>query len=83
MSGHFEVSKFKGTYVSVFDSHWFAEKIIATAGKEFMCAVIAKTIGLFLPRGLVPCMDAVRQFFHTAMKWRCIEKKILRSLNIL
>ena len=40
MSGTFEVAKFHGMDVAIFDSHWFANKIIKTNGKSCMCSEI-------------------------------------------
>ena len=35
--GYFEVSSFHGVPVALFDSHWFAHKIMKSRGKHCMC----------------------------------------------
>lgn len=40
MSGKFEVAKFHGIDVAIFDSHWFANRIIETEGTRYMCCQI-------------------------------------------
>ena len=38
--GYFEVSSFRGIPVALFDSHWFANRILETRGTRWMCAQI-------------------------------------------
>lgn len=38
--GKFEIAKFHGMNVAIFDSHWFANRIIETEGANYMCPEI-------------------------------------------
>lgn len=35
--GKFEIAKFHGMNVAIFDSHWFANRIIEKEGADYMC----------------------------------------------
>lgn len=49
--GKFEIAKFHGMTVAIFDSHWFANRIIESDGTEYMCRAIERTACNKLPNG--------------------------------
>lgn len=55
--GKFEITKFHGMDVAIFDSHWFANKILETGGRKFMCGVVHTNIDDSLPREQISNMD--------------------------
>jgi hypothetical protein len=55
--GKFEIAKFHGMDVAIFDSHWFANTILETGGRKFMCAIVHTNIDDSLPREQISNMD--------------------------